>query len=80
MKKLETRTIDVYDAGDGYSVEIIKSGKLAEAWLAHDDYGIKMLMIGMELNDFDNFIELVEAHLAEYEVAYMDECEPEQED
>ena len=73
MKKLETITIDIYDAGYGYSVEIIKSGKMVEAWMAHDDYGIKMLMISANLNNPDDFIELVEANLDEYKVAYMDE-------
>lgn len=72
MKKTDTK-ITRFKDGD-WNIDII-DGPIWEAWLNHFEYGVSVLMIGIEKKDadFNRFRELVESNLEEYKQSYMEE-------
>ena len=56
----------------GFLVDIVTTGETYEAWLSREEYGVKSLMFGVpkEQQSLDEFLEIVEANLYEYEEGY----------
>lgn len=47
MKKVNIKTT-TYDIGDGFRVDITQEQQMTEAWIYHEDYGIKEYIFGRE--------------------------------
>lgn len=77
MKKSVVK-ITVLDVGSGFKVDIITNGKIKDAWLYNENYGIKDYMFGLEDISLDEFIEIVianlinENYIQDYQDNYMD--------
>lgn len=72
------RNIKVYEVGNGFLVEIDYDAKCqghptVDAWLWHENYGIKMSMFGCMPEDANDFLETVEANLPEYIRLYAED-------
>lgn len=69
------------ECGNGFYVDIITHnetvlGTVVEAFLFHDQYGIKDLMFGCKLDDcrtYGNFIEMVSNNIDEYIESYKED-------
>lgn len=76
MKILNIKTT-TYDVGDGFRVDIVQDGKHFDAYIFHQDYGIKTHMFGVATGTVDEFVSLVEGSLEEdkaiYEEDYMND-------
>lgn len=80
MKKAEKVTLERYDAGDGFFVDVVSKDGVREAWLSHDSVGISALMFGIPVRQegrpamfYNEFLRIVEANLAKYKDDYMHE-------
>lgn len=66
--------IGYYRYGKHYYVEIIERKECFEAYLWHEQYGIKNMMFGVSKDtSIEKFIELVEANIEEYIIYYREE-------
>ena len=84
MKKIIEKHIQLYDAGDGFMVEIHIDNDAADprkwiwnAWLYKDGYGVKSFMFGVSdkqlAHSLNSFVEMVESNLEQYKEAYNEE-------
>ena len=70
--------LETYSADDGYMVDIQEVCCLDkdeyEAWLYHQDYGIKTLMFAMpvEQQSLEEFVEIVERNVDGHKALYND--------
>lgn len=79
MKLLSNYKTTTFNAGGGFKVDIVETDTMFEAWLWHDNYGIKDYMFGYREKDMniENFIILVEYNIANskryYKNRYMED-------
>lgn len=74
MEKIGEKYVQIWDAGDGFVVEINLDGDMWNAWIYEEGTGVKSFMFGTtckQLNDEAvSFIDLVEANVAQYKEYY----------
>lgn len=74
MKKLGCNTT-TYDFGNGYRVDIVKMKNYYEAWIYHDDYGVKSMMFGSNNTNNNDFLEMVDRNFIDYKELYQKEVQ-----
>lgn len=75
LKKIkygEKSKIMSYNFGDGFYIDIVDKGgaECLEAWIYHEDYGIKELMFGGG-DEYGSFFRIVEKNFPAYRDAYV---------
>ena len=81
MKKIGIRT-ETYETNySGFMVDVVSDGKLYQAWIYHEEYGVKRYVVGCLKKDYtmEDFLEMVEASLASYIYDYKKENQAEEE-
>lgn len=68
------KQVTVYELHDGFRVEVEEGITGSEIWLAHEDYGIKSHMFGVEGPvDVESLIaDNAEAHIEDFKAEYFD--------
>lgn len=76
MTETENRVVRTYTVPGGFVVEITRAQNgMLEAWLFHEDFGVKNLMFGGNTS-VDELAHLVELNVDSYICAWLDEyCE-----
>ena len=74
LKEVLGVQIQTFAADDGFFVDIVIDNpkKMYDAWIYHEDYGIKEYMFGsaFEQNRYGEFFELVCANVEDYKETY----------
>lgn len=70
MKEIKTKT---YPLDQGFFVDITTTCKTYQAWLYHKEYSFKYLMfeVPKKQQDYDIFLDIVEANVQEYIDQYL---------
>lgn len=77
MKEIRTN-VKRFDAGNGFIVEIDFNGlcqghPCIDAWLWHENYGVRMEMFGCDPEQLPGFLKVIENNLPEYIRIYAEE-------
>ena len=77
MQSKERKCMGIYQTNEypGYIIEVIEVAEIYEAWLSHEDYGVKSLMFGLLKKDvsFEKMIEITEGNLGLHIELYNDD-------
>lgn len=73
MKRTNTVTITYDVEFQDFMVDVVKTDYGYEAYLYKSTYGVRDLMFGLQEDDLEKFIDIVEANLVEYMHMYNEE-------
>ena len=81
MKAIESQRITTFSFDDsfpGFRVDVVERSsnvkeRLYEAWLYHNNYGIKTLMFGALEDSMGVFLEMIDNNIADYIEDYIED-------